>query len=82
MEVLINAKQPESFELGDLIYVNNTINNTRLIVKDMDNYFALFNPKTCTITTNWNVTINALLDGMSPVLIKRANQIALTEVIK
>lgn len=82
MDILINVIQTKSFELGDLVYINDEPDAMRIIVTNMDDNYALFNPKTCQITTNWYKTTNSLLSGMSPVLLKKANQIAVTEVIK
>lgn len=82
MEILISESKEPCFEVGDLIYVNNRTNHKRIIITNMDNEYAAFDPKKCLITTNWYETIDLLLSVMSPVLLKKANQIALTEVIK
>lgn len=82
MDILISVKQKNSFEVGDLIYVNHRPDDIRLIVTDTDSNYAAFNPEKCQVTTDWYETVDLLLSGMSPVLLKKANQIALTEVIK
>lgn len=85
MNILISAKKPsDTFEVGDLIYINRDTGAKRLIIANTNTHdcYAAFNPETCIVTTAWYDTIDTLLNGMSPVLIKKGNKIALTEVIK